>query len=130
MGFVSDLRTLHRQSEQIRQGYDPVSTAQAGLVSMRAARRSMEAAAHARSSSSAREGVATILEVHDTGLRVGAMPVAELDLLVDTDGRPPYPTRVRCGIPIGATGRAERGAVVSVCALGDSVAVLWGTPVA
>lgn len=129
MGFVSDLRTLHHQSQQIRRGHDPVAAAQAGLASMREARRSMEAAYGVRRSSAASEGTATILAVHDTGLRVGAMPVAELDLLVDTDGRPPYPARVRCGIPLGAAGQAERGALVSVCALGDSVAVLWGTPV-
>ena len=129
MGFVSDLRTLHRQAEQIRQGHDPVATAHAGLASMRATREAMQASARATASSSAREGMATILTVTDTGLRVGGMPVAELDLLVDTDGRPPYPARVRCGIPLGAAGQAERGALVSVCALGDSVAVLWGTPV-
>ena len=68
MGFVSDLRTLHRRTEQIRQGYDPVATAQSGLVSMRAARRSMEAAARARSSSSAREaGVETSTRWTTTG---------------------------------------------------------------
>jgi hypothetical protein len=129
MGVVSDLRTLHRQAERIRRSHDPVGAAHAGLASMRATRHSMEASAHARRSPVGREGVATILGVTDTGLRVGSMPVAEIDLLVDTDGRPPYPARVRCGVPLGAAARAERGALVAVCALGDGVAVLWGTPV-
>ncbi|MFN8169757.1 MAG: hypothetical protein U0S36_13370 [Candidatus Nanopelagicales bacterium] len=98
MGLLSDLRTLSRQAEEIRAGYDPVAQAHAGIASMRAAREAMQAAASVAASTAAATGCATVLRVCDTGLSVGDLPVADVDLLVDVDGRPPFPAQVRTGI--------------------------------
>ena len=129
MGLLSDLRTLSRQAEEIRAGYDPVAQAHAGIASMRAAREAMQAAASVAASTAAATGCATVLRVCDTGLRVGELPVADVDLLVDVDGRPPFPAQVRTGIPLAGAAQAEPGALVAVRVAGGSVAVLWGAPV-
>jgi hypothetical protein len=105
-----------------------VAQAQAGLESMRAARGAMQSATAVATDTSARSGYATVLRVVDTGLRVGHVPVAEIDLLVDVDGRLPFPAQVRTGIPLGGAGQAEPGALVAVRVVGESVAVLWGVP--
>ena len=128
MGFLNDLLTLNRQANEIRAQHDPVAQAQAGLESMRAARLAMESATAVATETSARSGCATVVRVVDKGLRVGHVPVAEIDLLVDVDGRLPFPAQVRTGIPLGGAGQAEAGALVAVRVVGDAVAVLWGVP--
>lgn len=126
MGLLSDLRTLSRQAEEIRAGYDPVAQAHAGIASMRAARASMQSAVAVLDDTRAVEGCATVLRVASTGLQVGDLPVAEVDLLVDIDGRPPFPVQVRTGIPLAGAGQAEPGGVVAVRVVAGAVAVLWG----
>jgi hypothetical protein len=126
MGLLSDLRTLHRQSEEIRAGYDPVAQAHAGIASMRAAREAMESAVSVVDDTRSVPGCATVLRVAATGLQVGDLPVADVDLLVDVDGRPPFPAQVRTGIPLTGAGQAEPGGLVAVRVVGSSVAVLWG----
>ncbi|MFC6236676.1 hypothetical protein [Longivirga aurantiaca] len=130
MGFLNDLLTLNRQANEIRAQHDPVAKAQAqsGRGSMRAARVAMQSATAVATDASARSGCATVLRVVDTCLRVGRHPVAEIDLLVDVDGRLPFPARVRTGVPLGGAGQAELGALVAVRVVGESVAVLWGVP--
>lgn len=128
MGLLSDLRTLTRQAEEIRANHDPVAQAHAGIASMRAAREAMESATTVVGDARAVAGYATVLRVVDTGMRVGHLPVAEVDLLVDVDGRQPFPAQVRTGIPLAGAGQAEPGALVAVRVVGESVAVLWGVP--
>jgi len=130
MGFLSDLRTLNRQAHELRAGHDPVAQAHAGIASMRAAREAMESATSVVGDAHAVAGYATVLRVADTGLRVGHLPVADVDLLVDVDGRLPFPAQVRTGIPLGGAAQCEPGALVAVRVAGESVAVLWGVPVA
>jgi hypothetical protein len=129
MGLLSDLRTLSRQAEEVRAGYDPVAQAQAGIASMRAARQAMLAATSVAGDGAAATGCATVLRVGDTGLRVGDLPVADVELLVEVEGRPPFPAQVRTGIPLAGAGQAERGSLVAVRVAGGCVAVLWGAPV-
>jgi hypothetical protein len=134
MGVVNGLRALHRQASELNRNFDPAGQMRAGMASMQAATAALQQQAAAMDV--LRTGIAataTILSLVDTGMRINNDAMVTLQLLVQIDGRPPYPVSATMTVPFYAgpqAGPGQRVAVMVDRADPQVVVVQWGHPVA
>jgi hypothetical protein len=132
MGLVNGLRALHRQASELNKTVDPAGQMRAGVTSMQAATVALQqqtAATDVLQTGIA--GTATILSLVDTGTRINNDAMATLQLLVQIDGRPPYPVSATMTVPFHAGPQAGPGQCVAVMvdrADPQVVVVQWGHP--
>ncbi|MEV0134388.1 hypothetical protein AB0H83_38755 [Dactylosporangium sp. NPDC050688] len=133
MGLFGDLRKLNQQARAIDATFDPAAQMRAGMAAMQQAQHSMQAqTADLQLEQTGTPGAATILALFDTGTRINMVPLVRLNLLVEYDGRPPYPVTVETMLPLHASAQAGIGQRVSVKVdphRADRVLVRWGMPV-
>lgn len=133
MGLFGDLRKLNQQARAIDATFDPAAQMRAGMAAMQQAQHSMQAqTADLRLEQTGTPGAAMILALFDTGTRINMVPLVRLNLLVEYDGRPPYPVTVETMLPLHASAQAGIGQRVSVKVdphRADRVLVRWGMPV-
>ncbi|MEV6931173.1 hypothetical protein AB0M46_42710 [Dactylosporangium sp. NPDC051485] len=130
MGLFGDLRRLQRQANEIGANHDPGAQMRAGMQRMQQMQQSMQAQTEdLELLRTGTPGAATVIGVADTGARINLQPMVRLDLLVEVDGRPPYPVSREVLLPMGAgpqAGPGQRVAVVVDPARPDRVVVRWG----
>jgi hypothetical protein len=133
MGLVSGLRALHRQASELNKNFDPAAQMSAGMASMQAATAALQRQnAAVDVLRTGIPGTATILSLVDTGTRINDDAMVTLQLLVQTDGRPPYPVSATMTVPFHAgpqAGPGQRVAVMVDRADPQVVVVQWGHPV-
>jgi hypothetical protein len=130
MGLFGDLRRLQRQANEISAGYDPAAQMRAGMAQMQQVQQSMQAQTEdLELLNTGTPGTATIIGLADTGTRVNMQPMVRLSLLVEVDGRPPYPVDREVILPLHASAQAGVGQRVTVLVhprQPQRVLVRWG----
>jgi hypothetical protein len=134
MGLVSGLRALHRQANALNRNFDPAGQMRAGMGSMQAATAALQQQTAAMDVlRTGIAGTATILSLVDTGTRINNDAMVTLHVLVQVDGRPPYPVSATMTVPFHAgpqAGPGQRVAVMVDRVDPQIVVVQWGHPVA
>jgi hypothetical protein len=133
VGFFGDIGRLRRQADEISRTYDPAAQMRAGMAQMQHVQQSLQAqTAGLELQRTGTPAVATIIALADTGARINLTPMVRLTLLVEPDGRPPYPVTTETMLPLSASARAGVGQRVSVLVdpqRADRVLVRWDMPV-
>jgi hypothetical protein len=97
VGFFKDLRKLNKMGKEAYLQMDVGAQMQQASAAMAQAQQMMAQQTAANSLGAPGNGEpasATITSVRNTGTLINYQPVAEIALLVQRDGRPPYPTTV------------------------------------
>ncbi|WP_229404513.1 MULTISPECIES: hypothetical protein [Micromonospora] len=132
MGFLSSLRDLRRQADEIDRTYDPGAQLRQGLAAMQQMRQQLagqQATAHLATTGT--PATATIVGLRQTGGYVNHAPLVEIRLMVTPADRPPFPATHTGLVPPVYLGQLRPGGTVAVRyspADPNSVAVVWGQP--
>ena len=130
MGLFGDLRKLNQQANEINRNHDPGAQMAAGMAQMQQMQQSMQR--QTEDLELLRTGVAgeaTIIGLADTGARINMVPMVRLNLLVEPQGRPPYPVMLETLLPMHAMAQSGTGQRVNVLVhpqQPNRVLVRWG----
>jgi hypothetical protein len=130
LGLFGDLRKLNQQANEISRNYDPAAQMAAGMAQMQQLQRSMEQQTEdLELLRTGTPGEATIIGLADTGARINMVPMVRLNLLVEVQGRPPYPVLLETLLPMHAMAQSGIGQRVKVLVHPQQparVLVRWG----
>jgi hypothetical protein len=115
MGFLTDLRSISREANELQKDWDPAEQMRRANAQMRAMSNSMAQSAAILSAdptevSTGQVQVTAVLG--DAGLMNGS-PLLSLSVLVLADGRPPVPAQATIAVPAHQVHRVQPGAVLA-----------------
>jgi hypothetical protein len=115
MGMFKSMRDLQKETREISKNWDPGQQRKDGMARMAAAQERM--AQMTKQANLQATGVsceATVDAIRETGMQINMEPVAELDLTVLPDGRPPYPATIQQAVSQFYIPRLQPGSTLSV----------------
>ena len=115
MGFLKDLRKLSKQSKEASKDWDPAAQMREAAATLEETGEMMaRQTAAAELAVSGSPATAQVNAARDSGALANLQPVMEIDLLVFSEGQPPYPVTLRQIVPLSQVGRLVPGSQLPV----------------